>query len=164
MISPRERLAQALETAASTRPFKLAGIAKDAGVDIKVIANAARARPVSTISYLRIAAAIALDPLPELPHSGFPVADFDTAFFAMGFFIARGLKRHSQAEAATELGIKPLTIAKLEHGTELPIGVVLRACRYIGVHVAGYLRTSEKGRYIFLPKASVSRETLATPV
>ena len=73
-ISPREALALALD------PYgDVAQIAIRAGVSPRQMMNAQSGRPVATIAYLRICAAIGFDPLPAIPHPIPKPSDFDFA-------------------------------------------------------------------------------------
>ena len=147
--SPRERLAGALAVQTN-----LGNVALKAGVAPRAMLNASMARPVNTVAYVRIAAAIGFDPSPELEHVRIPPSDFSFALFAMGFFVRRGANRHSDRAAAKLIDVSPSTISRIERGDVMSIGVVLRGCRYIGLHAFGYC-----GLQDFLKHSEVSRET-----
>jgi len=149
--SPRERLAGALAVQTN-----LGDVAKRAGVSPRELVNAINARPVNTIAFLRIAAAIGFDPCPELPHDLAVPADFSFDFFGMGLFMRRGLSKHSDREAAKFIGVAPSTICRIERGDTVSIGVVLRACAYIGLSPFSYLISAIKQQNT---KGNVSRET-----
>ena len=134
--SPRDRLAQALD------PYgDIAGIAVKAGVTARQMMNAQSARPVTTVAYLRICAAIRFDPAPDIPkYAAFPdtPSDFDFAFFSMAFWMKRGMNLHTDRQAAKLVGVSPSTICRIERGDAMFIGVVIRACKYIEIHPFGY--------------------------
>jgi hypothetical protein len=153
--TPRERLAAFLQAKGikATAEF-----AHKAGITTRHAANALTGRPVATVPYLRICAALGFDPLPELSYRIPEPADFDFAFFAMGFKIARGLKGDKDRTAADAIGgISASTICRIELAHIMGIGVVLRACRYIGLHPFGYLRVPQAA--VFGLKTDVSRGT-----
>ena len=156
--SPRECLAAALEAAAPRFPCRLGGIAKAAGVCTRIIANAAQARPVATVPYLRICAAIGHDPLPELACPYAEPAPFDATLFAIGFRIARGLCGHSTRQAGEIIGCSAATICRLENAEVISIGVVLRACRYMQRSPWAYCVSASPARKIF--DGDVSHGTL----
>jgi len=135
-----------------------------AGVQPKQIANLMSGRPISADAFLRLAIAIGLDPMPDFPKPAGPnqPADLDRVQFAMAFRIARGLRDHSPQEAAETIGCKAYTIGRIERADVLSIGVVLRACGYIGQHVWAYCVMSTPGKksYDF---PGVSRETILQP-
>lgn len=131
-ISPREALAQALD------PYgDVANIAIRAGVSPRQMMNAQSGRPVATVAYLRICAAIRFDPAPEL-HSDewhWPEPQgFCFPQFAVGFRIRRNLKLHTEADAANAMGLSKSTVSRIENAHEMQIGVVLKACTYLGMH------------------------------
>ena len=132
-ISPREALAQALD------PYgDIWRIAVKAGVTDRQMMNAQSGRPVATIAYLRICAAIGYNPLPSIPYDTPQPSDFDFAFFSMAFRMKRALSGHSDRNAAEVVNISPSTICRIERADAMFIGVVLRACEYIGIHPWGY--------------------------
>ena len=132
--SPRERLAGALALVRNTLELPV-----KAGVSARQVANALKGRPVTTNAYLRICTAIRLDPAPgrQLIVPSKP-SEFDFAFFAMGFKIARGLRRHTDRQAAKAIEVAPATICRIELGHVMSIGVVLRACEYIDISPFSY--------------------------
>lgn len=142
-ISPRERLAEAL------KGIDVPSAARTAGVTARQAANAIGGRPISTVAYLRLCMAMGHDPAPG-HHLVVPnkPSDFDFAFFAMDFKIARGLKRHTDRQAAKAIEVAPATICRIELGHIMSIGVVLRACAYIGLSPFSYCDA---------PKVTVSR-------
>ena len=144
-ISPRQRLAQALGKVRNRLELPV-----KAGVSSRYVGNAVLGIPVPTIPYLRLCMAIGLDPAPGRILIIPPPSNFDFDFFALGFTLARRVKRDNLEMAATVLEVRPSTIAALERGYALPIGVVLRACNYINIHPFGYCTTP-----------NVSRETRA---
>lgn len=152
-ISPREALAQALD------PYgDIARIAVAAGVSPRQMMNAQSARPVATVAYLRICAAIRFNPLSALPHIIPEPSDFDFAFFSMAFFIKRRLNGHNDREAAAAIEASATTVCRIERGDAMFIGVVLRACQYIGISPFGYFCV--KNPPIMRVSANVPRETL----
>lgn len=131
-----------------------AAFACRAGVNARQIANAASARPVATVPFLRICIAFGFDPLPQIPHLP-PVEprDFDHERFALGFKIGRCLKGQSEREAAAAIDVSPSTVSRLERGHLMSIGVILRACVFLESHPFGWLRVP-----------SVPRETFHVPI
>jgi DNA-binding XRE family transcriptional regulator len=159
MISPRERLAGALATYADH-----VALAQAAGVSAREMANAIEARPVNAIAYLRLCVAANYDPLPELPHARPPKpSDFDFSFFAAGFLMRRAINGHTDRQAGKVIDVAPATICRIESANVMSIGVVMRACRYIGVHPYGYCAVPQKIQGLAPtspPRRKVSRETL----
>ena len=152
-ISPREALALALDPHGD-----VAKIAIRAGVSPRQMMNAQSARPVATVAYLRICAAIQFDPLPAIPHAIPEPSDFDFAFFSMAFRMKRGLNLHNDREAAKAIDVSATTVCRVERGDAMFIGVVLRACGYIGVHPWGYCAVPHPP--VMRLDSTVSRETL----
>ena len=115
------------------------GYATQAGITTRQLANAICGRPVAANAYLRLSIALGFDPCPDLPHA-LPAApcDFDFPFFAMAFRIARGLKDHNDRQAAEAIEVSASTVCRIEAGQAVLIGVLIRACRYIGVSPLGY--------------------------
>jgi hypothetical protein len=148
--TPRERLAAFLQAKGikATAEF-----AHKAGITTRHAANALTGRPVATIPYLRICAVLKFDPCPELPYRMPEPADFDFAFFAMGFKMARWLKGDAETKAASAIHIKESTLDGIELGHAMYIGVVLRSCQYIGKSPFSFFRGP-------VPYLDVSRETL----
>jgi hypothetical protein len=132
-IPPREALAQALD------PYgDVARIAIRAGVTDRQIMNAQSGRPVATIAYLRICAAIKYDPSPDLHGDNpwhFPEPQtFQSAALAVAFRIRRGLNGHIEDDAAKLMHLSRSTVSRIENGHEMQIGVVLKACNYLNMH------------------------------
>lgn len=128
-FSPRERLAGAL----ALYPKKDALF--KAGVTPRQIANAEMGAPVATIPYLRLCMAIGYDPMPGYQIvTEQPPRDFEFHYFAIAFRITRGLKGHSDRQAAREIGVSASTICRIERGDKMFIGVVMRACSYMQRH------------------------------
>ena len=136
-LTPREQLATVLAHIGVTRGRD---DARKAGVSVMQLANAIMARPVSTVAYLRLCIAYGFDPLPDLPR---PLvvgpADFDPTMLAIGFRIIRHNNAHSVRDAGKHLGVSAFTISRIENAHVMSIGVVLRACRYIGAHPYRYV-------------------------
>ena len=155
-ISPREALALALD------PYgDVATIAIRAGVSPRQMMNAQSARPVATVAYLRICAVIQFDPAADL-HGDEPwhwpePQSFDFEHLAIGFLIRRNLNGQTAAEAGKIMGLSAPTVSRIENAHAMQIGVVLKACRYLGMHP---FRLFPKDCCGPLPqKSHVSRET-----
>jgi hypothetical protein len=113
--------------------------------------------------------AIQHDPMPEIPYTmpGIP-SDFDFGFLSVALVLKRGLNGHIEAQAGAAAGLSPVTIGRIERGDALAIGIVIRACKYMNIHIFSYLAvtdTSSISKKINEAKApslrpSVSRETL----
>ena len=134
--SPATRLAAELN---QRQAHLNCGYATKAGITTRQLANAICGRPVTANAYLRLAVALGFDPCPDLPHE--PLAgpcDFDYPFFAMAFRIARGLKGHNDRQAAEAIEVSASTVCRIEAAQAVLIGVLIRACRYIGCHPWGY--------------------------
>jgi hypothetical protein len=152
MTNPHDAPRQVLRDALTARcvlqsnPVTLlVELADKAGVSIHSIAKASIGNPVNTIDHLRLCAALEVDPLGGMGpahyglHKGFPTpSSFDFAFFAMGLIMRQRLNRHDNYKACKAIGIKAGTLERLKMGHAQPIGPVLRACGYIGVHPFGY--------------------------
>jgi hypothetical protein len=158
--SPRERLAQALDTIGD-----YAQLAYKAGVTPRDFLNAQSGRPCPTIPFLRICVAIRHDTMPEIPYS-MPErpSDFDFGFLSMALCLKRGLNGHDQALAGVVAGLSPVTISRIERGDALAIGIIVRACKYMNIHCFSYLSVTDTlsiskpaGRPV---RPHVSRETL----
>lgn len=136
--TPRTSLARAF---ARIEQDQIPAVASAAGVSPRQVSNLIVGRPVKANAFLRLAVALGHDPLPELPHSSliYP-ADFDHAMMAMGCRIKRGLNRHSVRQAGEAMGVSGFTVSRLENAHVTSIGVVLKACLYIGVHPFNYFR------------------------
>ncbi|HWX14336.1 MAG TPA: helix-turn-helix transcriptional regulator [Methylocella sp.] len=163
--SPRERLAQALDTIGD-----YAKLAHKAGVTPRDFLNAQTGRPCPTVPFLRICVAIRHDPMPELPHiMPDKPSDFDFGFFSMALRLKRGLNGHDEAQAGAAAGLSPVTISRIERGHELAIGIIICACKYMNIHIFSYLAVtdapsiSKKIKEAKPPplRPSVSRETSA---
>jgi hypothetical protein len=160
-LSPRERLAQALDTIGD-----YAQLAHKAGVTPRDFLNAQTGRPCPTVPFLRICVAIRHDPMPELPHiMPEKPSDFDFGFFSMAFRMKRFMRQHSEAAAAVEMGFQAATICRIERGDALLIGVILKVCKYIEMHPFGYLSVCDTPAIAKAveksPRPRVSRETSA---
>lgn len=132
--SPRERLAGALALVRNTLELPV-----KAGVSARQVANAINGRPVATIAYLRLCMAIGLDPMPgRLLLARQRPCNFDFGMFSLGFRLRRRVNRHSEREAANLIGVSASTVCRIEAGTKMQIGVVLRTCAYIDAHVYHY--------------------------
>ncbi len=163
LSGPRSILRDALSAKCTLSPSPIAcltELAARAGVGVRAIARAAIGEPVPTVAHLRLCAALEVDPLAGIGpahyglHKAFPVpSDFDFPFFAMALAMKQHLNRHDAHKACKAIGIKEGTLIKLKLGHAMPIGPVLRACVYIGVHPFGYLAVQK-----FLSE-NVSRET-----
>lgn len=150
-MSPAQKLAEAL-----ARQTDHASVAKRAGVNLVAMANALRGRRIDAVSHLRLAAAIGFNPCPDLLADVPAPADFNFAFFGMGFYLRRGLNRHSHGQAAEIIGVAPQSVCRLERGERMAISVVLRGCTYIGLSPFGYFTMQN----VLSPaNVNVSRET-----
>jgi hypothetical protein len=138
-ISPRDALAAHLD---ALKPGECCDLASRCGISTKQAANALLGRPVATIPFLRISIATDFDPFPELPHERTPLGDFDFAAFATAFRLTRGILRLSERSSARFLNVSAATICRLENADPMFIGVILRACRFIGVHPFAYIGTA----------------------
>lgn len=98
--------------------------------------------------------AIGYDPvvpeMPPIPQTRAVSSDFNFGYFAMSFYLTRGLWKHTREKAGGVIGVRASTIKSLEQGDEMPIGVVLRACAYMQRHPFKFLECSQD---------DVSRET-----
>ena len=130
--SPRERLAEVLSTWRGNPPIG------KAGVTARQYANAQLGRPVAVVPFLRICAAVGHDPCPDLPHPMIEPANFDPVLFGMAFKVARGLRGHSDRQAGAAIEASAATVCRIERGDSVFIGVLIRACRYVGVSPLGY--------------------------
>lgn len=137
--TPRERLeSRLLALTNGGNRDKLAGIAVKAGIGSRQMANAITRRPVATDAYLRICAAIGMDPQnpkagqrrPPCPEPG----TFLPKFLGISFAMRRRLNGHSMRQAAKDCGLSASTLARIEAGQECGIGVVLKACAYCRRH------------------------------
>lgn len=163
-LSPRQRLAQALDAIGD-----YARLAHKAGVTPRDFLNAQSGRPCATVPFLRICVAVRHDPMPEISHA-MPEkpSDFDFGFFSMALRLKRGLNGHDEAQAGAAAGLSPVTISRIERGDALAIGIIVRACKYMNIHVFSYLAvvdTPSISKKINEAKAPslrphVSRETL----
>jgi DNA-binding XRE family transcriptional regulator len=149
MISPRERLAGALSIA------DVPNVATLAGITPRQAANAIKGRPTTATAYLRLCVACGLDPAPGLPYGAVVPSDFAFDFLGLAVRLTRRIRAHSDRDAAKVLGVAPATICRLERGDTVSIGVVLRACEYVGVHPFGYCKTNAEK----LVSVGSSRET-----
>lgn len=137
-----------------------------AGITTRQLANAICGRPLCAVAYLRLCSALQFDPCPELLHPPIVPADFDFAYFAMGFRISRGLRGHTHKQAADAIGVSPSTVCRIEAGKVMFIGVVTRACAYIGMSPFGYCipqRIAQKTQAEPMPygaSLAVPRETV----
>lgn len=138
--NPGERLAVYLRR----RMAEYSQFAWRAGVNSRQAANAVLGRPVATIPYLRLATACGFDPCPDLPAPAVEPSDFDAALFGLALNIRRQLREDSDRDAAEIMGLSASTVCRIEKGHIVNIGVVLSACRYIGVHPFGYLAPQQK--------------------
>lgn len=136
-MSAADQLADALIGAGIEAPEHLA---QSTDIPKRIAANALCGRPVATGSYLRICRAINFDPAPALGREAIHGSDFDFSFLAMGLKIRRGLNHHSDRAAAKAIGVKASTVCRAERGDYVGIEVVLKICRYVGVHPFGYMR------------------------
>ena len=132
-ISPREALAQALD------PYgDVWRIAVKAGVTDRQIMNAQSGRPVATIAYLRICAALQFDPCPALHGDDpwqFPAPQtFMFPALAISFRVVRFLNLHTEVQAAASMQLSKSTVSRIENAHEMQIGVVLKACKYVNSH------------------------------
>src|SRR5580704_15541476 len=138
-LSPRERLAQALDPIGD-----YPRLAHKAGVTPREFLNAQTGRPCPTIPFLRICVTIQYDPMPSLPHlMPEKPSDFDFGFFSMAFRMKRAMNKDSEAAAALQLDFMPATIGRIERGDALLIGVIIKACKYVGIHPFGYLSVGD---------------------
>lgn len=144
VISPRERLAVALEIAAAKTKGGLGQIGIDARVSSRQIANAVQARPVASIEFLRLCAAIGLDPLPDVPHAMVKPAKFDSGFFALALRLRLRLNKHSTRHAAHIVGVRPATISRAAAGDALSIGTLLKLCLYCQQHPFSFFPVSRE--------------------
>jgi hypothetical protein len=135
--NPREQLAVYLKQHGIDA---CAQFAIRAEVGHRQMANAMQGRPVATVPYLRLAAASGFDPLPELDHPAVVPSDFDAAFFAVAMNMRRQLNHHTDRQAADAMGLSAATVCRIERGDSVNIGVIIKACRYVGIHPFGYLR------------------------
>ncbi len=148
LYGPRSILRDALTAKCTLTPnpiTTLTALATHAGVGVRAIAKASIGEPVPTIAHLRLCAALEVDPLAGIGpahyglHKAYPTpSDFDFPFFAMALTIRQGLQRHDSHKACKAIGIKAGTLVRLKLGHVMPIGPVLRACVYVGVHPFGY--------------------------
>lgn len=138
-LSPRQRLAQALDAIGD-----YARLAHKAGVTPRDFLNAQSGRPCATIPFLRICVAVRHDPMPEIPHiMPEKPSDFDFGFFSMALCLKRGLNGHNEAQAGAAAGLSPVTISRIERGDALAIGIIVRACKYMNIHIFSYLAVTD---------------------
>jgi hypothetical protein len=163
-LSPRERLAQALDAIGD-----YAQLAHKAGVTPRDFLNAQSGRICPTVPFLRICVAVRHDPMPELPYiMPEKPSDFDFGFLSMAFQMKQAMRGDSHAAAARRMGFRPATIRRIERGDAVLIGVIRKVCKYIEIHPFGYLAVadtpsiSKKINEAKTPAARshVSRETL----
>ena len=162
-LSPRQRLAQALDAIGGIERYAVLS-----GVSPRDFANAQSGRQVATVPFLRICVAVRHDPLHELPHKMPEIpSNFDFCLLALAFYVKRNLNGQTEAQTARALGVELETICRMERGERMPIGVVLRACKFVNVHPFGYLAVLDTPSIskkidtpaIFLKTSHVSRET-----
>jgi transcriptional regulator with XRE-family HTH domain len=138
MRSPAVILAKAL------KPFDgvyRAQVAQRAGVAIGTLNRAAGGRPISADHYLRIAAAVGIDPVTGQevsPHVGF--GEFDRLQLAMAIRMNMTMRKHSLRAAAKLAGVSTTVLLRLKNGEITAIESVLAGCRYLGLHPFGYLK------------------------
>jgi hypothetical protein len=139
-VSPTHDLCKFINSVDMDDP---ADLAYRAGITGRQAANAIKGRPLATVPYLRASIAVGYDPLPELAHNKHIIpGDFEFLVFAVAFRLTRRLSGHSLRDCAALLNVSATTLCRLEAGDPMFIGVVLRACRYIGVHPFGYVSVS----------------------
>ena len=133
MISPAARMAAHLK---GRNVPELACLAK---ITPRQAANAIKGRPVATIPFMRLAVAAGFDPMPDLPHAPTAISDFDFDVLAIAFRIKRDINQHTERAAAKASGLSLASISRIENAHFVSVQVVITACRYLGVHVFGYL-------------------------
>jgi hypothetical protein len=133
-------------------------VASAAGVSPREVSNLIVGRPVKANAFLRLCAALRHDPLPDLPHSPliYP-ADFDHVLFAMACKMKRAMNQHTVGQAGDVMDMSGFTVSRVENGHITSIGVVLKVCRYVGVHAFQYFQLGKAGTRLV---DRVSRETL----
>lgn len=116
-------------------------LAAQAGVTLRQAANAITGRPVAAGAFLRLCVVVQHDPAPDIeyPAPSEP-REFDCILFAMALRIIRGLNGDTERAAGKKMQMSATTVCRLEQGYQTSIGVVLRACRYLGRHPYSYLR------------------------
>ena len=160
--SAAERLAMVLE---EFQPEEIAGYGRNAGLSPIRLQQAISGRLNTTISYLRLAAAMHYDPTEAGTwpiDQAMPIGDFDFVMLAMGLRMRRILSSHAPSEAAKTMDIGFGLVARFERGDALAIGPTMKVCAYVQQHPMALIRQPERiGKYRSdLPsEAPVSRET-----
>lgn len=133
----------------------LSDLGRALGLERHAARRAKKGHPISASDFLKLCAAIGLDPVNPLqlvPMRG--LGDLDHRFLAMGLTIRMSLNGHSLRSAARAMEVSHTAVKRLCDGVPTSVGTVIQACKYLGQHPFG-LCTPQSGTPL------VSRETKA---
>lgn len=145
MTSPAAILAKAIAAFATGDKFK--ALVLRSGVRPKAIRhaiNGAKGHPTDAGDYLRLCAAIGIDPMDGHRDTSHVPGELDRKLFAAGVRLTRYGRKQTMRDAAKEMGMSATTLCMIENGMVRSIDSMLAACRYVGVHPCHYvLRETE---------------------
>lgn len=136
-LAPIKRLSAALKAVTDDgEPGKVVALAKVAGVDGIYARRAAKGIAINVVAYLKLCAALGLDPVsgdPSLiePYDG----ELQWNYVGLALKGQRFLREHTIAEAKKVIGgISDATISRVENGQECSIEHFLSICIYLNRH------------------------------
>lgn len=128
-------------------------LARSIDVNPRAARDAAKGLPISADHFLRLAAAVGLDPMTGAAIAPRVVGALDLKTLGAAIQITLGLHGNSKRAAAKATGLSAMAIVRLIRGERVSIDTLMRACRHFGTDAFGYC-ACETG-------ASVSRQTCA---
>ena len=146
-------LSEMLQSTASSWP-DLDAVARRAGVPSRQASMARAGKPINAGAHLALCAATGIDPVDGKSR---PTKQLSPTMawwlLASALYVTRSLKKLDQRAAAKVIGISPATVCRVERGQPVSIGVLIKVCRFVGVHPDGYTEP------LVCPPEIVSRET-----
>lgn len=137
------------ERIAAMRPSDVEALAARGGVPAREAGRLAIGFNVSAPDFLKLCAALGVDPMTAAASHPCRIGDLDRALLGAGMQIQRRLRGDSYRKAARVAMLSYSAILRVERGEITSVRTVLRACAYIGVHPFHYC-------------ADVSRESTET--
>jgi transcriptional regulator with XRE-family HTH domain len=131
-MTARTRLKHALKGSDTAR---VEGLSAVSGVPIATIKRACRGETICADAYLRLCAALDLDPVTLMKRLGQPPGELHWASLGIATHAKRmTLGNWPLRRAATQAKLPFATLARVERGEIVSIETVLTVCAYLGRH------------------------------
>lgn len=136
-----------LRLAAQLDGYDLAGIhamANRAGVEPKLARRAWRGRPINASAYLKLCAALGIDPLAFDAVDGDRIGNISYASLGIAVTMYRLQHQLTLRDAAVVLGVSYVTVSRIERAQSISVGSLLVICKGMGRLPGDFVAPLEK--------------------